>query len=168
MNALPQRKLTAFLIAACAVLTAVIALEHKHPFAAPAHEREAPGPRSVVPSSTDLPQYTARSLTEFDQILARPLFFEDRRMPVIPEKVPEAERLEPLRLTLEGVAIGGDTRVAVLVDEHERGQIRLAEGMSHNGWTLESVTSAGAEFRRGEELTRLELDNGDDPRRRRR
>jgi len=168
MNSFPQRKLTRILIVCCSVLAAVIALEFTHPFVAATHERAAPGPRSAVPSTAALPQFTAPSLAQFDQILARPLFFEDRRMPVIPEKVPEAERLEPLRLTLEGVAIGAGTRVAVLVDERERGQIRLAEGMSHNGWTLESVTSAGAEFRRGEELTRLELDNGDDPRRRRR
>jgi hypothetical protein len=168
MNSLPQRKLTRVLIAACAALAAIIALEITHPFVAPAHERAAPGARSVVPSSAALPQFTARPLAAFDQILARPLFFEDRRMPVMPEVVPEAEQLEPLHLSLEGVAIGGGTRVAVLLDERERGQIRLAEGMSHNGWTLESVTSAGAEFRRGEDVTRLELDNGDDPRRRRR
>jgi len=168
MNSFPQRKLTRFLIVCCSMLAAVIALEITHPFVAPVHDRAAPGPRNVVHSAADLPQFAAPSLAQFEQILGRPLFFEDRRMPVIPENIPEAERLEPLRLTLEGVAIGGGTRVAVLVDERERGQIRLAEGMSHDGWTLESVTSAGAEFRRGEELTRLELDNGDDPRRRRR
>ena len=163
-----QKLLTRFLIGCCTALAMIIALEFAYPFrpAAPTHETARAG--GAVPASAALPQFTARPLAELDQILARPLFFEDRRMPVMPEAVPEAERLEPLRLTLEGVAIGGGTRVAVLPDERERGQIRLAEGMSHYGWVLESVTSGGAEFRRGADVTKLELESSEDPRRRRR
>ncbi len=167
MRTLPQRKLTRTLIVCCLALTAVIALEIRHPTETPEPNDGPAESRNVVPASTSLPQFTARPLAELDQILSRPLFFEDRRLPVAPE-APESRQLEPLRLTLEGVAIGGGSRVAVLHDERERVQIRLAEGMTHNGWVLESVKSAGAEFRRGADITKLELEVGEDTRRRRR
>ncbi|HMB72318.1 MAG TPA: hypothetical protein VKQ06_02015 [Gammaproteobacteria bacterium] len=167
MKILSQRNLTNTLIACCALFAGVVALEALYPFEAP--PAEATVSEGVIPEATALPAFAARPLKEFDQVLARPLFFEDRRLPAqLLEQPPEPVRLEPLRLTLEGVAIGGGSRVAVLHDEREREQILLAEGMTHNGWVLESVKSAGAEFRRGSDITRLELEIGEDSRRRRR
>ena len=168
MNAIYQRKLARALTAACCTLAVVVALELLYAREAPNIERGDFTPQQALPAPESLPSFAARPLTEFSEILTRPLFYEDRRLPVAPAQLPEQERLEPLRLTLEGVAIGGGARVAVLRDERDRVQIRLAEGMAHNGWILESVQSAGAEFRRGADVTTLELEVGEDARRRRR
>jgi hypothetical protein len=78
----------------------------------------------------------------------RPLFFVARRMPEPPA----------LRLKLEGVAIAGGSRVAVLRNLNGNTLLQLAEGDSHDGWTLESVSSAAASFKRGEQVTELPLD----------
>lgn len=167
MKTRSQRNLTGILTTCCVTFAGIVALELMFPFESPAPEH-AVAPR-VIPDTTALPAFAARPLAQFDQVLTRPLFFEDRRLPPQPADRPdEPKRLEPLALTLEGVAIGGGSRVAVLHDERERVQILLAEGMTHDGWVLESVKSAGAEFRRGTDVTRLELEIGADSRRRRR
>jgi hypothetical protein len=169
MNTPSQKTLTRILAACCVILGCVIGVELLYPAQVPATDSERIARNSVVPGGSSLPAFAARPLADFDQVLERPLFYEDRRLPVQPT-APDAEpeKLEPLRLTLEGVAIGGGSRVAVLHDERERIQIQLAEGMTHNGWVLESVKSAGAEFRRGTDVTRLELENTEGTRRRRR
>jgi hypothetical protein len=87
----------------------------------------------------------------------RPLFFVARRMPEPPAEKPAAPPM-PLRLKLEGVAIAGGSRVAVLRNLNGNTLLQLAEGDSHDGWTLESVSSAAASFKRGEQVTELPLD----------
>ena len=87
----------------------------------------------------------------------RPLFFVARRMPEPPAEKPVAPPT-PLRLKLEGVAIAGGSRVAVLRNLNGGHLLQLAEGDKHEGWTLESVSSTAASFKRGEQVTELPLD----------
>lgn len=64
----------------------------------------------------------------------------------------------PLLLKLEGVALIGESRVAVLRDLSNNQLLQLAEGMMHDGWTLDSVTAASASFSRGRQTSVLVLD----------
>lgn len=161
-----QNRTTRVLAGVCIALVATIAFEWHR--AVDANVDEDTSPLPIVPSSSQLPKFRARPLSDFDEVLARPLFYENRRLPEAPiETRPESAPLEPLRLTLEGVAIASGARIALLRDERAKEKIRLAEGMSHNGWVLESVESSGAEFRRGVDVTRLELATSDDQTRRR-
>ena len=73
----------------------------------------------------------------------------------------------PLRLKLEGIAIAGGSRVAVLRNLSNKGLVQLAEGESHEGWTLDSLSSVAATFSRdGEQRTELPLDPAGNGRRR--
>ena len=63
----------------------------------------------------------------------------------------------PLRLTLEGVAMSAGSRIAVLRSQGNNQLLTLGEGMTHEGWTLESIEADRASFRRGGQVTELPL-----------
>ena len=64
----------------------------------------------------------------------------------------------PLRLKLEGIAIAGGARVAVLRNLSGNGLMQLTEGDSHDGWTLDTLSSNSATFSRGAQTSELLLD----------
>lgn len=103
----------------------------------------------------------APPISQLVDMMERPLFYADRRMPQ-PEVVKAAPPPpKPLRLKLEGIAISGGARVAVLRNLSGNGLLQLAEGESHDGWTLDSLSSTNAMFsRNGGQSTELLLDPG--------
>ena len=103
--------------------------------------------------------YMPPKLDELNEMLERPLFYNDRRMPEPPSPV-AVEAPTPLRLKLEGVAITTESRVAVLRNLENNQLVQLAEGMKHESWTLDSVTADGASFSRGQQVSTLALDPG--------
>jgi len=158
---------TRALSAAAAVLALVVILELLYP-AQPADfdvVAENAG-AAVVPDfgETDI---EAPRFEDLGNMLERPLFFSDRQLPIPPQvaATPEAPAA-PLRLKLEGVAITGESRIAVLRDLSNNQLLQLAEGMMHEGWTLDSVSSNNASFSRGAETAELVLDPNSGQRRR--
>lgn len=96
-------------------------------------------------------------MADLADMLDQPLFFVARRMPEPPAATPAAPPT-PLKLKLEGIAIAGGSRVAVLRNLNGNHLLQLVEGDTHDGWTLESVGSTSANFKRGEQVTELALD----------
>ena len=118
----------------------------------------------VVPADNDatLPDFgdtrvSQPRMADLAEMLDRPLFFVARRMPEPPAATPVAPPA-PLKLKLEGIAIAGGSRVAVLRNLNGNHLLQLAEGDTHDGWALESVGSTSASFKRGEQVTELALD----------
>ena len=102
-------------------------------------------------------QYVHPDLSRYSDALARPIFFASRKMPEpIPAEKPSPAL--PLRLKLEGVAISGDNRVAVLRDLGHNGLVQLSLGALHNGWRLEELNKARVVFSRDGTRTELTLD----------
>jgi len=98
-------------------------------------------------------------VTQFVDMMERPLFFSNRRMPQPAVEQEQAAPTRPLSLKLEGIAISGGSRVAVLRNLNGNGLLQLTEGDSHDGWTLDALTSTSATFsRNGEQGTELLLD----------
>ena len=56
----------------------------------------------------------------------------------------------PLRARLEGVALVGDARVAVIRDLSTNEGLRLSEGMEFKGWTVDAVEPDRALLKRGD------------------
>ena len=101
----------------------------------------------------------APPMSQLVDMLERPLFFVDRRMPQPAVETAPPPPPTPLRLKLEGIAIAGGARVAVLRNLNSNGLVQLAEGDSHEGWTLDALSSTNATFsRNGEQSTELLLD----------
>lgn len=116
----------------------------------------------LAEGNTAMPDFGDTSLNQpriadLVDMLDRPLFFVARRMPEPPAEKPAAP-LAPLRLKLEGIAIAGGSRVAVLRNLNGNGLLQLVEGDRHEGWTLESLDSTAVTFKRGEQVTELPLD----------
>ena len=122
----------------------------------------------VPAASSTLPNYVPQSFDSFSEVLERPLFYADRQLPLEPkQETIAAAPPEPLRLKLEGIAIMDKSRIALLRSQGDNVLVHLAEGMTHNGWTLESVLTDRAIFKRGNDSTEIELETDTGPRRRR-
>lgn len=93
-------------------------------------------------------------------MMERPLFFPDRRMPEPEAEQAPAAPLTPLRLKLEGIAIAGGARIAVLRNLNGNALMQLTEGETHDGWTLNELSSNSATFSRGAQTNELLLDPG--------
>jgi hypothetical protein len=110
--------------------------------------------------TAELPQFGDTSVahapkSQLVDMLERPLFYVDRQLPE-----PRAAAVAPptpLRLKLEGVALAGGSRIAVLRKLSDNRLIQLVEGMSHESWTLETIESDSARFTRGTEIMDLPL-----------
>ena len=141
------------------ILVLVVALELAYP-ARPANVEitAADDAARAIPEFDDT-GFEPPQFDEFGDMLDRPLFFESRRLPEPPkvEAAPSAPPA-PLRLRLEGIAIAGDSRIAVLRDLDDNRLIQLSEGMNHESWVLQSVSADRATFLRGAEVSELALD----------
>ena len=114
-------------------------------------------------NEASLPEFGSDALTppalaDLGDMLHRPLFFDDRRMPEPPKDETPPPPPKPLMLKLQGVALAGGERVAVLRNTSNNLLLQLAEGETHEGWTLDEVTSSSARFSRGAQMTELPLD----------
>jgi hypothetical protein len=152
-------RMTAALLLLIALLCTIIAIEYwVITPGSPEASTDTDATDFDIPTTADV-HYNAPAKEDFVEILERPVFFPDRTMPLEPEpETVAAVQRQPLRLRLEGVAIAGDARVAVLRSTGNNQLLRLAEGTSYDGWLLESVTTDRAIFRRDADVTELFLD----------
>ncbi len=98
-------------------------------------------------------------ITQFSEILARPLFTEGRHPEEQPE--PENELTQQVglpQLRLEGVVISPDSRVAVVRDQTNNTLLRLSEGMILSGWRVTSVNTVEAVLERDGDTHKLPLE----------
>jgi hypothetical protein len=158
---------TQLLIAANAVFAVMVSAELLLP-AQPgaANAATARNGDAALPEFGDT-TIAAAPMTQFVDMMERPLFLPDRRMPQ--PKVEQSQPIptKPLGLKLEGIALSGGSRVAVLRNLNGNGLVQLVEGDSYEGWTLDALTSTSAMFsRNGEQGTELLLDPTSNGRRR--
>ena len=148
---------TRLLIVANVVLALIVSAELALPAGpAAANAVIADNEHSSLPEFGDT-NISAPPVSQLLDMVERPLFYIDRRMPQ-PEVASTAPPA-PLRLKLEGIAIAGGARVAVLRNQNGNSLVQLAEGDLHDGWTLDVLTSTSATFsRNGEQSTELLLD----------
>jgi len=160
MKYLSANPITNLLLTGCLVLTLVIAAEWLMPYKADATAIDESGTAidDEMPASAQS-RYVHPHISNFTEILSRPILFSKREMP--PEAVVRAPAPRtPLRLRLEGIAIAADKRVAVLRGQGNNQLVQLSVGMTHNNWLLEELTSTSATFRRDEDVAELTLDIG--------
>ena len=153
----PINRPTQGLLAMLLVLALVVCLQLVFP-AGPASVAGAEGETGEA----SLPEFgevalSPPALGELAEMTERPLFYDTRRLPE-PEAAEPPPPPTPLRLKLLGVAISGGSRVALLRNTSNNLLVQLAEGESHDGWTLDAVDSQAAHFSRGAQKTELPLE----------
>ena len=101
---------------------------------------------------------------EYGEIIRRPVFFSDRRLPVIevasveepepePEPVEEEVEEEPvpdLKAVVAGIIITSDLRMAMIQDQEANKTVIMREGMSLGGeqaaWRIDRIASRQVDF----------------------
>jgi hypothetical protein len=153
------------LTAASGLLALIVLLQLVFPAAPSVDSIQAEGDVAALLPDFGASTVNPPAMAELPDMLERPLFFVDRRMPELEAEA--APPPAPLRLKLEGVALSGGARVAVLRNLANNQLVQFEEGDTHDGWTLDSLTSTSATFsRNGEQGTELLLDPVDSGRRR--
>lgn len=150
---------TQLLIGGNVLLAMLVAVQLALPAGPSAHA--APGGGDAAGEMPDFGNaaHNPPALSALSDMLERPVFFVDRKLPEPPKQAaPPPPPPKPLMLQLRGVALAGGTRVALLSNTANRQLLQLAEGESHEGWTLDEVTSTGARFSRGGQVSELLLE----------
>ena len=117
--------------------------------------------RSVALNPVEAPETGLAELSQYATIIERPVFFPDRRLPVLLEEVqenelveiapiPEPDPVEPLKAAIAGIIITPEYRVAMVTDEVAGKVMIMREGMNFEGeqaaWQLQSITPRKADF----------------------
>jgi len=163
---LPGRT-TEALIVASVVLSLFVAVQVLYPAAPLVADTGA-----LPDDEASLPEFGSEALTppalaDLGEMLERPLFYDDRRLPEPPKDETPPPPPKPLMLKLQGVALSGGSRVAVLRNTSNKLLLQMVEGEIHDGWTLDAITSSAARFSRGAQIAELTVDpdTGNDRRR---
>jgi hypothetical protein len=114
----------------------------------------AVGQTGVDDSQVDVPDTGLAEIGEYTAITQRPVFFSDRRLPVVelveldddepPIEIPQEEEVvNELRAVVAGIIITPDLRLAMVRDEAANKTRVMREGMSLEGdqaaWRLDSI-----------------------------
>ena len=158
MKNVSDNPITNLLMAIILLLTSIVAVEWLLPYQADARDDDKPG-AAIDDGLTVSAQsrYVHPHISDFPEILTRPIFFSKRQMPV-QQVIVAPVKSTPLLLKLEGIAIAADTRVAVLRDMGSNQLVQLSVGMSQDNWMLDGLTQSTATFRHGDDVTELTLD----------
>ena len=116
--------------------------------------------------SENLPGKKLSPLSEYSQIIERPLFREDRRPFVPVETVVEenkrkgkspVSRMKPDELLLLAVIITNETRIALIQSGRNKKIRKVIVGEVIDDWTLDDVQPGLISLKKGDEVKTLEL-----------
>jgi hypothetical protein len=142
----------AVLIVACVTCAAVVYLElTDEPVVVRAAETAASAP-SLATTAEDGP-FVMPPLATYDEVTARPLFSVTRR----PAAVARQASATMSSLTLAGVVISRDGRVALIRQDKSPSLTRAREGQQVGGWTVQSIAADRVVVSNGAAQTELKL-----------
>lgn len=102
-------------------------------------------PETVIP----------RSIRDYDEVIARPLFNKDRRAVV--KEADAVIQEEALPFSLVGVVLTAEQQVAIIYSENQKQPVKLALWEWVDGWRLVSVEAQGVGLRKGSRTVELAL-----------
>jgi len=148
-------RLTLWLLGCCVVSALMIMLELLLPVSLETMVKGS-GEDPVLPQLPQSERYVPATMAAYSTVLEQPIFFRSRKMPEV--AVEPTAPPAPLRLRLEGIAVSGDSRVAVLRNLADNQLLQLAPGSVHDGWRLTSVDPGSATFERDGRATVVALE----------
>jgi hypothetical protein len=105
--------------------------------------------------------FSISSLEDYQEIVDRPLFYETRRppSPEVPEVAvqEEPEEEQPLALTLIGVMVTPDAKVALVQNDDTNKVERLKLGDEIGGWEVQFIDSDNVVINKSDETKELAL-----------
>jgi hypothetical protein len=141
----------------CAILVVLLWLQLEQGTVQAGRAQAVPAPDTAQVVS---PRFEFPPLEAFNEVVERNLFDRSRRPPGGEHsEQAEAAAREPLALTLTGVVITPQTRLALLSDNTPDNIVRLRPGESFGRWVLVDVRRNGVTLRSGTERRELPLDD---------
>lgn len=144
------------LLISCLVLAVVLAVQLNSPLPEGAADSSSP-PETGTPPDGAVVAATAgvglafEPLDKFREVVERPLFHASRRpVPQDADDAPAAAAIELRNLTLIGVLISPETKLAIFHDKSSQA-LRLEAGATVGKWSLAEVRADGVTLRRGGE-----------------
>ncbi len=118
------------------------------------------GSAGIGDSQVNAPETGLADFDEYAAITERPVFFSDRRLPVVevvdvddeppPPTALPADDIDDLRAVIAGIIITPDLRMAMVRDEKMNRTVTLREGMSLEGeqaaWRLDTISPRMVNF----------------------
>ncbi|HEX7968617.1 MAG TPA: hypothetical protein VF502_10375 [Stellaceae bacterium] len=123
------------LSALCAVLLGIVYVELDQPAIEAPAKAAVPPTRGTDKGQAQKPGFAMPPLRSFGDVLARPLFAETRRPPIL--SVPADARSSAF--TLVGIVISARERHALVEHGQPPRVERIAEGQDIDGWTVEKI-----------------------------
>lgn len=96
-----------------------------------------------------------RTIRDYDEVIARPLFNKDRRAVV--KEADAVIQEETLPFSLVGVVLTAEQQVAIIYSENQKQPVKLALWEWVDGWRLVSVEAQGVGLRKGNRTVELAL-----------
>lgn len=165
MRRIPRRRLrlTLELLALNALLALGLWLELRSPSAANLTPQPAPAAADTTVEAPTSPTalIALRPRAAYEEIVARPLFHDDRR-PIEPPEAPSpptaAPVAAPVNFTLVGTVVTAQTTAALFLKPLAREVVQARVGEQVDGWTVESIAPDRVVLESGSATTELVLD----------
>lgn len=157
----PRRNLLTLILAGAIGLATVSGLAMLFLLGRADVESIAPAGRTEVePIEADVPETGLAEFDRYAEIMERPVFFSDRRLPVVEvadddeelevEEIEEVEEIADLEAAVAGIVITPEMKLAMISDEVAGKTLVLREGMSLEGdqaaWKLDSILPRAVSF----------------------
>ena len=152
------RRLSVALLGLCALLGAGIAAEvvyapsYKVPGAASSN---GAAPVIAKPAGS---AFSLEPLEGYAEVVERPLFWPTRRPPPKAENANAgAAKTQTSKVTLLGIVLYPDTRMALLKRPNSKQHVRVREGQQFDGWVMEAILPDRVVLRRGDKTEEIKL-----------
>jgi type II secretory pathway component PulC len=125
--------------------------------------------KSAIKQHVSLPEmkYETSKISDYEEIINRPLFFEDRKpfvyvAPQIPQKK-EQKKKRPVakkkeEYALNAVIITSDKKIAIIQTGRNKTSQRIPQGETIEGWLLDDIQPHSVVLKKGSETKNLELE----------
>lgn len=150
------------LIAICVLCSGFIAYEWVRPYRLSVDPPRLL-PDDSIPAAPEIPaNRPAVSLETFSDITERPLFRQDRRpyvaeAPAEPKQPRDTGSDITAQITLSGVVIDDDERIALIERKQDKKLQQLRQGDTFNGWTLDQIRPDDITMQKGQESRQIAL-----------
>lgn len=129
--------------------------------------RNAPQPESLgaasdvtaAPLKLPASPFRSLSLTHYQELISRPLFWSERRVLENESTVPVTAGNQSLPFVLLGVVMSPQSNHALLGKPGSNDAVRVQQGDIVEGWLVESMTPNSVSLSRGGERQTIGLDN---------
>lgn len=137
-------------------------LQLNHPVMLPVNDNSDSKPIVNNTLSSQDNQQETLEISDYDEMINRPLFFEDRKPYVYVEPKTKKRKQTASKKTnhysLSAIMMSTDKKLAIIQSGRKKIVQRLSIGESIDGWIVENIQARSVSLKKGNEIKKLELE----------